>query len=146
MLSIKSIKIQRPDSSVFTLEELKFNNIEAFQEFLKFFDSKSANIIPASSEDEPDLLDMAFVEESNSPNQNAEQEAKPKSGSSSYNRAYYEKKKDDPDYKAKCKSRSKEYYEKVKNDPNYKRKKSEDNKRRRQEKKNQNTVTIQAEI
>ena len=146
MLSIKSIKIQRSNSSVITIEELGCHSIEAFQEILKFCDSITANIIPASSEDEPDLLDMAFVEESNSPNQNAEQEAKPKSGSSSYNRDYYQKKKDDPDYKAKCKSRSKEYYEKVKNDPEYKRKKSEDNKRRRQEKKNQNTVTIQAEI
>ena len=144
MLSIKSVKFQRPDSSVFTFEKLEFNNIEVFQEFLKCFENKTTNIIPASSDSEPDLLDMAFVEESNSPNQNAE-EAKPKSGSSSYNRAYYEQRKSKPEFKAKTAAYAKEYYLKHKDDPEYKKKKSESSKRRRQEKKAQNSITIQAE-
>ena len=144
MLSIKSVKIQRPDSSVFTFEELKFNDVEAFQEFLKCFENKTTNIIPASSDSEPDLLDMAFVEESNSPNQNPA-EPKEKSGSSSYNRAYYEQRKSKPEFKAKTAAYAKEYYLKHKDDPEYKKKKSESSKRRRQEKKAQNRVTIQAE-
>lgn len=144
MLSIKSVKIQRPDSSVFTFEELKFNDVEAFQEFLKCFEKKTTNIIPASSDSEPDLLDMAFIEESNSPNQNTE-ESKPKSGSSSYNRAYYEQRKSKPEFKAKTAAYAKEYYLKHKDDPEYKKKKSESSKRRREEKKAQTRVTIQAE-
>jgi hypothetical protein len=145
MLSTKSLKIQRPDSSVFTFEELKFKNLESFQEFLKCFENNTMNIIPASSDSESDLLDMAFIQESNSPNENAQQEVSPKSGSSSYNRAYYEKRKNNPAFKAKTAAYAKEYYLKHKDDPQYKRKKSESSKRRRQEKKAQNTVTIQAE-
>lgn len=144
MFSTKSLKIQRTDSSVFTFEELEFNNIEGFQEFLKCFENKTTNIIPASSDSESDLLDMAFIQESNSPNENTQQ-ASPKSGSSSYNRAYYEKRKNNPAFKSKNAAYAKEYYLKHKDDPEYKRKKSESSKRRRQEKKAQNTITIQAE-
>lgn len=145
MFSTKSLKIQRPDSSVFTFEELKFKNLEAFQEFLKCFENKTTNIIPASSDSEPNVLDTAFIQESNSPNENAQQEVSPKSGSSSYNRAYYEKRKNNPAFKSKNAEYAKEYYLKHKDDPEYKRKKSESSKRRRQEKKAQTSITIQAE-
>jgi hypothetical protein len=148
MFSTKSLKIQRPDSSVFTFETLEFNNIEVFQEFLKCFDNKTTNIIPASSDSEPGVLDRAFIQESNSPNQNAA-EPKAKSGPTSYNRAYYEKRKDDPDFKAKNAERSRIRNAKIKENPElyaeFLKKKRESSKRRREEKKAQNTITIQAE-
>jgi hypothetical protein len=134
------MNLQRTSSTTVTIDCL---NIEAVQELLNF--CKNHNIIPASSDSESDLLDMAFIQESNSPNENAQQEVSPKSGSSSYNRAYYEKRKNNPAFKSKNAAYAKEYYQQKKNDPEYKRKKSESSKRRRQAKKAQNSITIQAE-
>jgi len=142
MLSAKSIKIQRPDSYIFTFEGLECENIEVFREFLKCIENKTMNIIPASFDvGESDLLDMAFIQDSPSSNE----QGNPKSGSSSYNRAYYEKRKNNPAFKSKNAAYAKEYYQQKKNDPEYKRKKSESSKRRRQAKKAQNSITIQAE-
>lgn len=57
-----------------------------------------------------------------------------KSGTSLYNKSYYEKKKNDPDFKEKCRLRGKLQYLKKKDDPATKEKKRQYNKLYRERK------------
>ena len=67
-------------------------------------------------------------------NFNTSSPVKLKSGTSLYNKSYYEKKKNDPDFKEKCRLRGKLQYLKKKDDPATKEKKRQYNKLYRERK------------